>query len=179
MRKKHLLACSPASGPRDEENIYCSTNYTHHLQSSVKKSDKMCTTHYSTATVTWKKCKLLHYLFVTLDNLNVQLILCLYIIFICFLPKCEMLRIIRVSVPRKSLVGDTVWLNCSHDLTDTQLYSIKWYKDSEEIYRFLPSNKPTHAAYETDGLTIDVSLSSSSSFALSLFPHNFSSSCHS
>lgn len=157
MSKKHLLA-SPAASPLDEGNIYCSTNYTHHhhhLASSVEKSDKMCTT-----TSREIKCKLVHYLLVTLDNLNVQLILCLYIIFICLLPKCEMLRIIRVSVPRKSLVGDTVWLNCSHDLTDTQLYSIKWYKDSEEIYRFLPSNKPTHAAYETDGLTIDVSVSS-------------------
>lgn len=153
MKKKHLISYF---APRVEENIYCSTNYTHHNMSSVK-SDKMCT-HESTSS--WKKCKLLHYLYLTVDNLNVQLILCLYIIFICLLPKCEMLRIIRISVPRKSLVGDTVWLNCSHDLTDTQLYSIKWYKDSEEIYRFLPSNKPTHAAYETDGLTIDVSVSS-------------------
>ena len=76
---------------------------------------------------------------------------------IVLLPKCESLRIIQVSVPRKSIVGDTVWLNCSYDLEQDTLYSINWYKDSETIYRFLPNNRPSQTVYDTEGLFIDVS----------------------
>lgn len=32
------------------------------------------------------------------------------------------------------------------------MYSIKWYKDSEEMYRFVPSNTPSVMTYDVSGL---------------------------
>lgn len=95
--------------------------------------------------------------FCNLFNLHQLIHFVLFLNVILLLPICESLKILQVSVPRKSIVGDKIWLNCSIDLEQDTLYSIKWYKDQEEIYRFLPSNRPSQSVYETDGLFIDVS----------------------
>lgn len=62
-----------------------------------------------------------------------------------------------VLIPTMAIVGDSVWLNCSYDLEDNQLYSIKWYKDQEEIYRFLPTADTPKTKYEASGLNLQVS----------------------
>ncbi|KAI1284978.1 hypothetical protein HDE_12449 [Halotydeus destructor] len=71
------------------------------------------------------------------------------------------LRLTNIHVPHKTSVGYTYWLNCSYDLERNQLYSIKWYKDDDEIYRFLPSSNPSKAKYDVLGLNIDLELNSS------------------
>ena len=35
-------------------------------------------------------------------------------------------------------VGQTVTMSCLYDLEEDILYSIKWYRDDKEFYRFLP-----------------------------------------
>jgi len=72
----------------------------------------------------------------------------------------QSVRITNTTVPRKAVIGQGVWLNCSYDLEKDSLYSIKWYKDEDEIYRFLPSNKPRVDFFEFDGASIDVSVTS-------------------
>jgi predicted transcriptional regulator len=37
------------------------------------------------------------------------------------------------------------------------LYSVKWYKDSEEFYRFVPRGNPPQNSYSFDGIKVDVS----------------------
>lgn len=38
-----------------------------------------------------------------------------------------------------------------------EIYAIKWYKDDEEFYRFLPNATPKVSIYDTNGIQLDVS----------------------
>lgn len=37
------------------------------------------------------------------------------------------------------------------------LYSVKWYKDNEEFYRYVPKANPPQQSYKVDGIRVDVS----------------------
>ena len=37
------------------------------------------------------------------------------------------------------------------------LYSVKWYKDNEEFYRYVPKANPPQNSYKVDGIRVDVS----------------------
>ncbi|XP_075547684.1 uncharacterized protein LOC142582172 isoform X2 [Dermacentor variabilis] len=76
------------------------------------------------------------------------------------------LRLLRLDVPSVARRGEPVWLNCSYDLERDQLYSIKWYKNNVEIYRYLPSETPRVKVYNMPGIHIDVSRSNISDLYL-------------
>lgn len=38
-----------------------------------------------------------------------------------------------------------------------KLYTVKWYKDNEEFYRFTPRANPQQHSYKVDGIRVDVS----------------------
>lgn len=40
---------------------------------------------------------------------------------------------------------------------EESLYSVKWYKDNEEFYRFVPKANPPQNSYKVDGIKVDVS----------------------
>lgn len=46
----------------------------------------------------------------------------------------EAIRLEHVEVPSVVAVGEAAHLNCEIDLEQDELYSVKWYKDSEEFY---------------------------------------------
>lgn len=75
-----------------------------------------------------------------------------------------------MAVPELVKLNDPFWLNCTHKHqqlgpqassaeTDPErdIYSIKWYKDDEEFYRYLPKAEPRVSTYETNGIQLDVS----------------------
>lgn len=83
---------------------------------------------------------------------------------------------VSVIVPELVKVNDAFWLNCSHQREPinsheetssdhwrrsrmADIYAIKWYKDNEEFYRFLPNAEPKVSIYETNGIQLDVSYS--------------------
>ena len=97
--------------------------------------------------------------------------------------RCNALKV-SVSIPELVKINDAFWLNCSHDkqslhqqqqLPNSEqqpigsvgganyegqkedIYAIKWYKDDEEFYRFLPNAQPKVSIYETSGIQLDVS----------------------
>lgn len=41
---------------------------------------------------------------------------------------------------------------------EEKLYSVKWYKDNEEFYRYVPKANPTQQSYKVDGIRVDVSI---------------------
>ncbi|KAK4035598.1 hypothetical protein OUZ56_027686 [Daphnia magna] len=55
----------------------------------------------------------------------------------------ETIRLEHVEVPSVVAVGETAAFLCNVDLEfDNELYSVKWYKDSEEFYeKHLPAPK--------------------------------------
>ena len=62
-----------------------------------------------------------------------------------------------------------MWLNCSADLDYNQIYSIKWFKDNQEMYRFITSDQSPTTFYQTNGIVIDVSHLASSRVRLTRF----------
>lgn len=39
------------------------------------------------------------------------------------------------------------------------LYSVKWYRDNEEFYRYVPKDNPPQNSYSVDGIKVDVRIS--------------------
>lgn len=85
---------------------------------------------------------------------------------------------VSITVPELVKLNDAFWLNCSHQQhsaqhnyhptetpfgiskkNDADIYAIKWYKDDEEFYRYLPNMQPKVSIYETNGIQLDVSIS--------------------
>ncbi|XP_022248835.1 uncharacterized protein LOC106465265 [Limulus polyphemus] len=69
------------------------------------------------------------------------------------------LRLLRVEVPTAVRRGDSVWLNCTYNLELDELYSVKWYKNNVEFYRYLPSDDPPAQKYDLLGVYVDLSKS--------------------
>ena len=54
--------------------------------------------------------------------------------------------------------GEVVTLICRYDLGPDAVYSIKWFKDDDEIYRYVPTDQPEYYVFKTQGIKVDVSL---------------------
>ena len=64
----------------------------------------------------------------------------------------------RVDVPQHAFHGDSVTLKCQFRLDRNQrLYSVRWYKDNEEFFRYLPRFRPQIVAHMVEGVNVDVS----------------------
>lgn len=72
-----------------------------------------------------------------------------------------------LSVPKVIDFRDTAVLSCVFELESSKLYSVKWYKDDLEFYRFMPNNVPQAQAFLVDGVKLKVSFSEISVHAAS------------
>ncbi|XP_050294116.1 uncharacterized protein LOC126734502 isoform X2 [Anthonomus grandis grandis] len=76
------------------------------------------------------------------------------------------LKWVRVNVPQFRIPGETAQLQCEFDLGNDTLYSVKWYKDHEEFYRYLPKARPQSTSYRVEGVQVDMQKSSSKKVVL-------------
>ena len=51
-------------------------------------------------------------------------------------------------------VGQTVELKCDYDLAGEPLYSLKWYKDNIEFYRWMPRERPPTLTFPVPGTEV-------------------------
>ena len=65
-----------------------------------------------------------------------------------------------VTVPKQLILGQSATLECKFDLEGSKLYSVKWYKNGEEFYRFMPSMENQFEVFRVSGVNIDVSIQS-------------------
>lgn len=64
----------------------------------------------------------------------------------------------ELRIPKDVIRGNDVRLECFFKLDpNDELYSVKWYKDGNEIYRYLPKEKPPTTALAFSGGIVDVS----------------------
>ncbi|XP_039751318.1 uncharacterized protein LOC120627390 [Pararge aegeria] len=78
----------------------------------------------------------------------------------------ESIRIKELQVPGVAAEGGQALLGCQFDLEGDELYSVKWYKDGREFYRYVPSNDEAISYFSMPGVFVDVSHSSSTMVAL-------------
>lgn len=81
-----------------------------------------------------------------------------YSFFYYYSDVSEAVQMLGVKVPAYIFIGDSVQLFCNYDLQMDKLYSVSWYKDNEEFYRYVPASKTQlKHSYYMDGITVDVS----------------------
>ncbi|XP_022255395.1 uncharacterized protein LOC106471062 [Limulus polyphemus] len=65
------------------------------------------------------------------------------------------LRILYLDVPQSVGSRQEVRLGCRYDLEKDSLYSVKWYKDDLEFFRFVPKENPQRQFFPLDGINVD------------------------
>ncbi|XP_042243410.1 uncharacterized protein LOC121880314 [Homarus americanus] len=76
------------------------------------------------------------------------------------------LSILETVIPVYKIRGEDAVLNCHYDLEGEPLYSVKWYKDDEEFYRYMPGSVQTQSIFPRPGVTVDPSKSNASRVVL-------------
>lgn len=81
----------------------------------------------------------------------------LFVFFFAALVLTKAFRIVMLDVPSPTTLGESVELTCSYELDDEQLYSVKWYKNEVEFYRYVPNDWPPGQFLPLPGIKVDVS----------------------
>ena len=69
----------------------------------------------------------------------------------------ECIRLTKLIVPSYKFIGDEAILSCYYDLEGEELYSVKWYKDGNEFYRFIPGERDQQVTvFALPGVKVDV-----------------------
>ncbi|XP_050536708.1 uncharacterized protein LOC126902947 [Daktulosphaira vitifoliae] len=94
----------------------------------------------------------------------------MWLIFLCILQllytwNCEALTV-KALVPRYKIRGETAVLRCDFELEGDLLYAVKWYRENEEFYRFVPKATPQKTSYIVDGIKVDHAQSNSRQLTL-------------
>lgn len=71
-------------------------------------------------------------------------------------PDTDALRMLELVVPQHVVRGQNIRLECNFDLDGETLYSVKWYKDGNEFYRYVPQDKPPVLVFQLPGVTANV-----------------------
>ena len=67
------------------------------------------------------------------------------------------IKLKNVSIPPHAIRGQDVKLECLYDMEGDKLYSIKWYRNGHEFYRYIPTDVPNTAIFDGNGIKVDVS----------------------
>ena len=54
-------------------------------------------------------------------------------------------------------VRDKAILGCQYELEEDRLYSLKWYKEEDEFFRFTPGSYPNIQTFAVKGVNLVVS----------------------
>lgn len=87
------------------------------------------------------------------------------------------LKELKIFVPEAVIMGNAATLTCQYDLDNVRhfncecesevwcfpllqasLYSVRWYFETEEFYRFVPKEAPPARTFPVSGINVDVSL---------------------
>lgn len=68
------------------------------------------------------------------------------------------LRLSEVRIPNHTVRHNQARLECYYDLDGEALYSVKWYKDGNEFYRYVPRDMPPAQFFSLPGVSVDVSI---------------------
>lgn len=100
-----------------------------------------------------------------LDAMMCQLIVGL----LCALVRVVLcLRMTSIDVPEYQVADESVALKCNFDMEGDELYSVKWYKDGSEFYRFVPKDRPASQVYALPGVRVDLNQSDRNKVMLDL-----------
>ncbi|XP_077290982.1 uncharacterized protein LOC143914591 [Arctopsyche grandis] len=91
-----------------------------------------------------------------LRNINCGRAASAYVIVILF-GSISCLKIVGVAVPTLADLRQPASLVCSYDTGQDDLYSVKWYKDDHEFYRYTPGHTPSVITFPLTGASVEKS----------------------
>lgn len=62
-----------------------------------------------------------------------------------------------LQIPEHVVLNETVRMQCNFNLDKELLYSVKWYKDGHEFYRYVPRDAPSVLIFPVPGVNVNVS----------------------
>uniref|UniRef100_A0A182MQ70 Ig-like domain-containing protein n=1 Tax=Anopheles culicifacies TaxID=139723 RepID=A0A182MQ70_9DIPT len=65
------------------------------------------------------------------------------------------LKDLKIFVPEAVIMGNAATLSCQFELEKATLYSVRWYFEAEEFYRFVPKESPPARTFPVSGITVD------------------------
>ncbi|XP_070133151.1 uncharacterized protein [Drosophila bipectinata] len=96
---------------------------------------------------------------------NLQIWYILHVILV-LIDISSSLTMTEVTIPNHIMRLKSATLGCRYALNGESLYSVKWYKDGHEIYRYVPRDKPPGQAFPLPGVNIDLRNSSDTQILL-------------
>jgi len=78
----------------------------------------------------------------------------------------DSIKLDHVGVPSYAIQDKEAVLECPFDLEGASLYSVKWYKNGREFFRFLPKNPHPMTVYVRPGVEVDKKRSNEKSVTL-------------
>lgn len=78
----------------------------------------------------------------------------------------ESLTMTEIRIPKHIMRHEDAVLGCKFDLDGESLYSVKWYKDGFEFYRYVPRDMPPGQVFPLPG--VDVELQNSTDISVVL-----------
>ncbi|CAG9122150.1 unnamed protein product [Plutella xylostella] len=69
------------------------------------------------------------------------------------------LKSLQIHVPTAVMTNQDAELMCTYDLEGAQLYSIRWYRNMIEFYRYVPKESPATKVFPVAEIKVDVALS--------------------
>jgi len=65
------------------------------------------------------------------------------------------IRLTEESIPSHAILNDRVELVCNYDMEGDRLYSVKWYRNGQEFYRYIPTDTPETMVFRYPGIYVD------------------------
>ncbi|XP_072386248.1 uncharacterized protein [Diabrotica undecimpunctata] len=85
-----------------------------------------------------------------------------FVLFELLILETKAIKNMHIIVPEAVKRGSNVTLVCDYDLESSALYSVKWYKNEEEFYRFVPKEAPPSQVFEVSHISVNIWKSNSS-----------------
>lgn len=76
------------------------------------------------------------------------------------------LRMTTLQIPQHVVFNETIRMQCNFSLDNELLYSVKWYKDGHEFYRYVPKDEPMVQIFPVAGVNVNAHHSTERSVVL-------------
>lgn len=80
-----------------------------------------------------------------------------FLSFLVFSVCVSAIKLLELKIDKHTVKGNATVLECKFDLEGETLYAVKWYKDGNEFYRYLPKDEPQIQVFSLPGVHVDVS----------------------
>ncbi|KAG8193663.1 hypothetical protein JTE90_024026 [Oedothorax gibbosus] len=89
-----------------------------------------------------------------------------YLLQLAVIHGVSCLRLKHLRIPPSNPSGRDAVLTCEYDLENEVLYSVKWFHNDQEFYRFAPREEPDTMFFPSNGIKIDLRYTNNTSVVL-------------